>query len=304
MRRSLLVLFAAAVASGFMLTSALGDATYTDPTGDATGNAPDITDVQVTNDNGGQITFNISVTNLTPESDLFVFLDTDKNATTGDHGSDYVLEWQASSTPANNGWWFGKWNGSDYIHPDQHPTVAASLVPTGVQFTLNKSEIDGTTGFSFSIGAVRYTADAVTGIDVAPDGVLNWNYDLTTPPPPPTTTTPTTPATTTPTPTPTVVKPVFGTPKTVPAKLVAGKKVVFTLAVKRSDTGAPLTTGKMICDPSVSGKVVTHAESFKGGTAKLVFTVPKTAKGKLLKVKVTIVNGKQSATKIVTYKVS
>ena len=42
---------------------------------------------------------------------------------------------------------------------------------------------------------------------------------------------------------------------------MAGKKVVFTLAVTRSDTGAPLTTGKMICDPSYTGIVLKHAES-------------------------------------------
>jgi hypothetical protein len=41
----------------------------------------------------------------------------------------------------------------------------------------------------------------------------------------------------------------------------------------------------------------------RSGPNSLVFTVPKTAKGKVLKVKVTIVNGKQSATRITTYKV-
>jgi hypothetical protein len=60
----------------------------------------------------------------------------------------------------------------------------------------------------------------------------------------------------------------------------------------------------MICDPSYQGIVIKHAESFTGGTAKLVFTVPKTAKGKTLKVKVTIANGKRSATKVVTYKIA
>ena len=135
-------------------------------------------------------------------------------------------------------------------------------------------------------------ADAVTARDFAPDGTLStWTYDLTAPKP-------------TPTPTPTVVKPVFGAVVMVPAKPVAGKKLVFTLAVKRSDTGAPLTTGTVICNPSVAGKLLKHSESFAAGKAKLAVVVPKTARGKLLTVKVKIVNGTQSATKVVTYKVS
>ena len=124
------------------------------------------------------------------------------------------------------------------------------------------------------------------------DGLLStFTYDLTVPAPAPTPT----PA---PAPRPAVVKPVFGT--MLASLPVAGNKVVFTLQVKRSDTGAPLTTGKMICDPSVAGKVLKHVESFKGGVAKLTFVIPKSAKGKTVKVKVTIVNGGQSATKITT----
>ncbi len=103
---------------------------------------------------------------------------------------------------------------------------------------------------------------------------------------------------------PVVVKPVFGPATTVPPRPVVGKKLVFTLAVNRSDTGEPLTTGKMICDPSVAGVMLKHAESFTNGKARLSFVVPKAAKGKLLKVKVKITTGTRSATKVVTYKVT
>jgi hypothetical protein len=63
----------------------------------------------------------------------------------------------------------------------------------------------------------------------------------------------------------------------------------------------PLTTGKMSCEPSVNGKAITHAESFKNGTARLSLLVPKTAKGKQLKVKVTIKAGSQSVARISTF---
>ncbi len=98
-----------------------------------------------------------------------------------------------------------------------------------------------------------------------------------------------------------VVRPVIGKAVTVPAQPMAGKRFAVSFRVTRSDTGALLTRGMMICDPSVAGKVVQHAESFKGGMARLVFVVP--ANAKLLKVKLTIKAGGQSATKITTFRV-
>jgi hypothetical protein len=149
MRRSLLVVFAAAVASGLVLTSALAGSSFADPAGDATGNAPDITAVQVTNDNGGQILFQVTVANLTPESALFVPIDVDKNAATGDHGDEWVLEWSSSATAADNGWSVERWDGARWVHPDSHPTARGALTPTGVELSINASELGGTTGFAF-----------------------------------------------------------------------------------------------------------------------------------------------------------
>ena len=59
----------------------------------------------------------------------------------------------------------------------------------------------------------------------------------------------------------------------------------------------------MICDPSIQGKVIRHAEQFTNGVARLAFTIPKNAKGKLLTVRLTIKLGGQSATKIATFRV-
>lgn len=269
------------------VSAAVAESSWTDPAGDATGNAPDITGVQVSNDDGGQILFRVAVANLTPESALYLMLDTDKNAATGDDGDEYVLSWDSSSDPDANGWFFERWDGGKWIHPD-HPTVRGMKTATGVEFSVNRSDLGNTSGFALKAVTPRWTADAVTGVDLAPDGLATWTYDLTTPPAPK--------------PEP-VVLPVFGSAKAVPARPVAGKKLVVTVDVKRSDNGAPLTEGTMVCDPSVAGKVIRHAESFTAGTARLAFVVPKTAKGKLLKVKIKIVNGAQSATKVMTYTV-
>ena len=98
-------------------------------------------------------------------------------------------------------------------------------------------------------------------------------------------------------------KPVFGKALAQPTQPLAGKRFNFILTVKRSDTGARLTGGRMVCDPTVAGRLIRHTESFKAGKARLTFLVPKTAKGKQLKIKVKIVSGSQSTTKVFTFKV-
>lgn len=98
-------------------------------------------------------------------------------------------------------------------------------------------------------------------------------------------------------------KPVIAKPVTVPAKPVAGKAFAVSFRVTRSDTGTRLLTGKMMCDPSIAGKVIGHAESFKGGTARLSFVVPKNAGAKLLKVRLTIKGAGGSATRIDSFRV-
>ena len=95
----------------------------------------------------------------------------------------------------------------------------------------------------------------------------------------------------------------IGAPVTTPAYPQSGKRFTVSFSVVRSDSGAPLKNGTMICEPSVAGKVIAHTESFRNGTAKLSFVVPKTAKGKALKVKLAIKTGGQSATKVSTFKV-
>jgi hypothetical protein len=294
MRRTLLGVVAAALLLATPLSAAMRDATFTDPAGDPTGGAPDLTAVSVTNDVGGTIQFHVAVTNFTPESEVVLWLDTDKNLSTGDLGFDYQPGLGRSADPNMTGWWLGQYTAGAWAEAASHSSVVVYSNETYADFRINTSELGGTAGFNFRVDAARFTADAVTGTDPMPDGALQLlTYDLTVPTPTPTPT---------PAPAPVVVKPVFGTPSMTP-KAKAGTKVIFTLPVNRSDNGQPLTTGKMICDPSVLAVVIKHAESFKGGVARLAFTIPKTAKGKTLKVKVTIVNGKQSATKITTYKV-
>src|SRR4051794_40991516 len=72
--------------------SASADSTASDPVGDA-GAAPDITSVGVANDGSGALAFTIrtGAGTLSATTAIVVSLDTDKNASTGDDGVEYLF---------------------------------------------------------------------------------------------------------------------------------------------------------------------------------------------------------------------
>ena len=96
-------------------------------------------------------------------------------------------------------------------------------------------------------------------------------------------------------------KPVIGKAMPVPAQPAAGKRFTVSFKVVSSGTKAPLARGTMICDPSVSGKVIAHQESFRNGMARLSLLVPSSAAGKVLRVKLTIRTAGGSATRVTNF---
>ncbi len=97
--------------------------------------------------------------------------------------------------------------------------------------------------------------------------------------------------------------PVIGAPVTRPATQQAGKPFVVTYKVVRSDSRKPLTSGTMVCDPSVDGSVLKHTESFRHGTARLSFLIPAAAQGRAVKVRLTIRFNGRSANRISTFRI-
>jgi hypothetical protein len=299
--------------------------TFSDPVGDSQG-APDVTAVAISGDAAtGTIQVRVTVTGFQPatrdglERNVDVWLDTDGNRATGDpeDGTEYGLV--AWNDPAGSFWDVGRWNGSDWGSAPESSTMSFSRSGDVLTWTVNKSDLGGATSFSFYVHACTWdtAAESHVGVEEAPDSGW-WNYQLSA-------TAPATP------PARTVELKILST-KTTPRVAVAGKRftvdffAVFeeeTTATK-IDIGTGGTTtgpmvilrfasgGKMVCDPSVQGKVIAHAESFKGATARLSFLIPKTAKGKLLKVKVKLTakdsgsggSGKTlTAGKVVTFRV-
>ena len=88
-----------------------------------------------------------------------------------------------------------------------------------------------------------------------------------------------------------------------PAGPSSGKRFTFKLPVRRSDTRALLTAGRLVVKTTLGGKTLTRTSSFKGGQVELSLLVPKRSAGKLLKITITVSSGSQSATKTFTYRV-
>src|SRR5436309_832928 len=81
------------------LAGASNSSTFVDPTGDAPAAAPDVTSVQVSNDDAGTVFFRITIPNRSGADDpdfIAVLVDTDGNTRTGcsrgTFGAEYALD--------------------------------------------------------------------------------------------------------------------------------------------------------------------------------------------------------------------
>jgi len=282
---------AAAHVGGALATA--GSVTFGDPSGDAGGSAPDIVSVTINGDPAtGTLTVVVNASGFLPfaadgtERDIDVWLDADKNESTGSRsGSEYAL---SAWNDATGAWWdMGRWDGSAWKSVPQSATMSFARSGDVLTWTLNTADLGGATGFTLYVSGFRFdAAENALGHDYAPDDG-KWTYDLSAAGSAPSTTTTTTTSAPTRSLT-TSLSPVIGKPAAVPVRPVAGKRLTLSFRVTRSDDHKPLMSGKMVGAPSVAGKLVPHTESFTRGVVRLSFIVPKTAKGKQLRVKVTI----------------
>lgn len=248
--------------------------TYTDPTGDATNNAPDVTTVTVSNDDNGQITFAITLANrtaLTANQDLgIVQLDTDSNLADGLGGADYVVGFASGVTALFN-------TSSGTLSP-AFPASFSGSFSNGVEtFSVNTADIGNPTQINFVV-STSGDGGATTG-DRAPDTYV-WNYQIlitpkgsTGPTGPTGATGPTGPSG------PPPVKLVETKP--VLSKAVGGKTVTASVVVTNNGT---VVDGSVTCSAKVSGKTLARAKHSisAGGKATCSWKLPKSAHGKTL----------------------
>jgi len=264
--------------------------TYTDSTGeDALG--PDITTIVVSNDDAGTITFRINIPNrpqLTSDMALFMLLDTDANQATGDttaFGADYVLQLLGGEVL------LFKWDAtaSDYLLAATQSSLSYTW-SGGATIRINASDLSNTRNLNFNVVALSgLVVDSTTGNvdftnahrDFAPTVGL-YPYQVK-----------------------------IGAPKLVvksfthsPATATAGKTLTLRLTAARSDTGAVLQGGQVVCvGRAGSVRLVAIVHRVTGGVAVCAFRIPKTAKGKTFRGSDTVVFEGQKATRSFTGKI-
>ncbi len=271
---------------------ALSDVSYTDPTVDATGGAPDITQVTVSNDAAGVLTFRVTTVGAVgADSDVYIGLDADANPATGSQGQDYSIFVGVTS--------FGldKWNGTDFA---ETPAGSLTAVRSGntVEVKVGRQDIGNPTRIGFVAATVIYdAADKYLGEDDAPDGgaftyVLTFaqcangkdddgdgridekdfgclsavdNRESDDP-----------------------VTLRTGKPQVFPAKARAGKFVVVAAPVLRLETGKLITSGVVKCVARVGTKALRGVGKVVSGNAACGFDVPLKAKGKTVRGTITV----------------
>jgi hypothetical protein len=283
--RILVVGIIAAAACLVAAGAGIADTTNADPTGDATGGAPDITQVVTSNDAAGVITFRITtVAPIIDSSEMLIALNTDSNPGTGAGGAEYLL------IAGTGGFGILKWNGTTFAQATA-PSLSMTRSGNLVEFKINRADLGVTDRFGLSVLTLNFDAtDTLAGEDDAPDGG-EYIYTMTL----------TqcangkdddgdgkvdgddlgcsSPTDNLESDDPVTLK--AGKALTIPAKPKAGKVVVVGAAVVRLETGAGIPSGTVKCAVHVGTKALPAIGKVSSGVAACKFTLPKTSKGKM-----------------------
>jgi hypothetical protein len=285
-RGALLVVLLAAASTG--LASASGQMDFTDPAGDS-GTAGDITGVSVSNDDNGQITFRITVPNRSsvgPDDVIAIQIGTDDPdflAGLRSDGTGWVLAID------QQGPFLLKWTGNNLSEVKPAPKSLSGSFSGGVA-TISINQADLKPGFpdmslpielQFNAVTVAFQGLIVADEDYAPAIDSKWSYRLIEPA--------------------RTVLTNFDADKTVKA----GKKFVVLLGAAHAETGLPLSTGRITCPARLAGKALrgtgkfvtleltspTTGRKITSSSAACSFTVPKGAKGKLIRGSMSVTEG-------------
>jgi hypothetical protein len=268
---------AAAVGSAKHATS--NSQSYPDSIGEDP-NAPDITSVDVSNDNAGNITFKVNVSNrptFTPDMLVLMFLNTDGKSSTGDpqnSGADYAIQLSPPTQlgPASIGLF--QWNGTTYVAAPSQTSLTYAYAATGPIIHVNAADLGNTRSLGFDVqvfSGITYDASGNPVLtnahaDVAPDlghGLYTYPVLVTV----------------------TLKQTAFAT---APSPARAGRRFSASLAASESDTSGPVAKATVTCSAVVGGKRLPATHTLANGVASCYWKLPKTAKGKTLHGTVTI----------------
>jgi len=151
---------------------------FPDPSADQDA-APDLTSVRVTDAKDGWISFAISTPNyatLPAESVLLIAIDRDNQASTGDSGADVLITTVAGEIRLE------RWDrqGSEWIADPLPTRVRVRNSGSVITIEIHGSELEDPLRFGFAVTTadLNVVADAVVGIDFAPDNGSFWRYAL------------------------------------------------------------------------------------------------------------------------------
>jgi hypothetical protein len=284
MNRFLAVLFAAFATAFTVVLTAGAEQSYTDPGGDA-GVGTDITSVNVKNDQSGLITIQIaSASPIVGNHAVAVFIDADKNQSTGDEGDE---AWMFGGPLVGAGFFSCTSSGCSPTNAVGFGARAAAANVT--EFTFNRSAIGNTASFNFAAISISVDPPDVNFWDAAP-GAGYFTYDLVFPQCSNTRDDDadgkidaddlgcSSPSDENEADDPVNVR--LGAAKATPASPKAGSVAVISASTTRVETGQPLESGSVACAASYPGKKLKGSGSVVAGKATCRIKLPAAAKGK------------------------
>jgi hypothetical protein len=280
------IVFATALAAAALLCAAAGGPataaltantqTYQDSTNESPG-APDITTVVASNNDAGLISFRINgVPQLTQEMLIVIEVDADANSATGTQdplslGADYAIELFAGNVN------LFRWDGTNFTRRANDPPQS-TLIFNNLTISISQSELGNSARFKFGVTLVSgVRTDPNTGdpdfsqarADIAPD-IGHGYYDYTVRLAP--------------------VRLVARRFALSPGRPVAGRVLTANLTATRSDTGATLRGGQVVCTATVGGRrLAPRVRRFVGTQARCAWSIPASARGQQIRGSVTVV---------------
>lgn len=283
MKRFVLLLVSMAVLAGS--TGAGAEQLYTDPSADA-GPGTDIVGITVKNDQSGLISIQVSATGLIfGNLGVAVFIDADKNQSTGHAGDEAWMYW----SPPVGGAFFSctsagcsPANPASFSAQERHDDQAAT--PYTTEFLFNKSEFGNVAGFNFAVRGITIDpANIINFWDAAPNSGY-FTYNLTAGEG--------------------RVSIVVGAVKVTPAAPKAGKAVTITAQSTRVETGVPLDGGTVRCTATYPpGKTLRSSGSVVGGKAVCTLKLPVATRGKTVRGVMTVAYKTATAAKPFSFRV-
>ena len=237
-------------------------ASFSDPAGDA-GAAPDVTTVNVANDDAGAITFRIGIANRAvfgPDDAVGVLIDTDgKEDAEGNLTFEYLLAY------SDEGAQFLAWDGDSWqrVPPFVLHRFSGGYASGVLTFTVNQMDLANTQNALFYVHGIT----SGEAFDDAPDGDIVWKYDVVSP---------------------SLAVLAFAPPKTA----AVGQPLVAGMTVR----GATPATGRVVCTGRIGTRSVAGrgdwfriiAGPFQKATPRCTWTPPRGTNGKLLRATITV----------------